>query len=81
MTDLDLISTSLDAKLRLLAAQPMMSRAQDELSPDVRSMPFGRYVIFYLPLPDGIDACVSDDPRPGIGRRMSPRLDPSLLPW
>ena len=32
-----------------------MGRSRDELSPDVRSLPFGRYVILYLPLADGID--------------------------
>jgi toxin ParE1/3/4 len=45
----------LDGKLRLLSAQPMMGRARDDLSPGIRSMPFGRYVIFYAPLADGID--------------------------
>lgn len=45
----------LEAKLRLLAARPMMGRARDELSAGVRSMPFERYVIFYVPLADGID--------------------------
>ena len=45
----------LDAKLQLLATQPMMGRARDEPSPGLRSMPFGRYVIFYEPLTDGID--------------------------
>ena len=45
----------LDAKLRLLAPQPLMGRSRDELSPGVRSLPFGRYVIRYLPLADGID--------------------------
>ena len=45
----------LDAKLRLLASQPLMGRSRDELAPGVRSLPFGRYVIFYLPLHDGID--------------------------
>jgi len=45
----------LDAKLRLLAGQPLMGRARDELSPGVRSLPFGRYVIFYMPLSDGIE--------------------------
>jgi len=45
----------LDETLRLLATQPRMGRARDELSPGVRSMPFGRYVIFYEPLDDGID--------------------------
>ncbi len=45
----------LDRKLRLLSNQPKIGRARDHLSPGVRSMPFGRYVIFYEPLPDGID--------------------------
>ena len=45
----------LDEQLRLLAAQPMMGRARDELAPAVRSFPFGRHVVFYVPLDDGID--------------------------
>ena len=32
-----------------------MGRARDALSAGVRSMPFERYVIFYVPLADGID--------------------------
>ena len=45
----------LDEQFRLLAAQPMMGRARDELAPRVRSFPFGRFVAFYVPLDDGID--------------------------
>jgi toxin ParE1/3/4 len=45
----------LDEEFRLLASQPMMGRARDELASGVRSFPFGRYVIFYVPLDDGID--------------------------
>lgn len=45
----------LDQTLRRLATQPKMGRARDELSPRLRSLPFGRYVIFYEPLGDGID--------------------------
>ena len=45
----------LDEQFRLLAAQPMMGRAREELAPGVRSFPFGRYVVFYMPLNDGID--------------------------
>jgi len=55
MVEADAWVDRLDAKLRLLAAQPLMGRARDELSPGVRSLPFGRYVIFYLPLSDGIE--------------------------
>lgn len=32
-----------------------MGRARPELATGVRSFPFGRYVIFYAPLDDGID--------------------------
>jgi toxin ParE1/3/4 len=42
----------LDAALARLATQPMMGRARPELSPLVRSFPFRRYVIFYVPRDD-----------------------------
>ena len=45
----------LDEKFRLLATQPLLGRAREELAPNLRSFPFGRYVIFYTPLHDGID--------------------------
>jgi toxin ParE1/3/4 len=45
----------LDETLRLPATQPRMGRLRDESSPGLRSLPFGRYVIFYEPLDDGID--------------------------
>jgi toxin ParE1/3/4 len=45
----------LDAKFNLLATQPMMGRVRDELEPGMRSFPFGRYVIFYMPIDEGID--------------------------
>ncbi len=32
-----------------------MGRARQELADSMRSFPFGRYVIFYVPLEDGID--------------------------
>ncbi len=32
-----------------------MGRARDELARGVRSFPFGRYVVFYMPLDNGID--------------------------
>jgi len=46
---------ALDEKLRLLATQPLMGRAREELFANLRSHPFGRYVIFYRPLPNGVD--------------------------
>ena len=45
----------LDEKFALWATQPMMGRARDELSPGIRSLAFGRYVVFFQPVPDGID--------------------------
>ena len=45
----------LGEQFRLLATQPLMGRARNELSPRLRSFPFGRYVIFYEPLDDGLD--------------------------
>jgi toxin ParE1/3/4 len=45
----------LDEKLSLWATQPLMGRNRDELAAGIRSMAFGRYVVFFEPLPDGID--------------------------
>lgn len=45
----------LDAAFNLLSTQPLMGRMRPELATGVRSFPFGRYVIFYAPLDDGID--------------------------
>jgi len=45
----------LDAQFRLLATQPKMGRARNELAAGVRSFPVGRYVVFYVPLDAGID--------------------------
>jgi toxin ParE1/3/4 len=45
----------LDEKFSLIATQPLMGRARHELAVDLRSSPFGRYVIFYVPIQGGID--------------------------
>ena len=45
----------LDDKFKLIATQPLMGRARNELAAGVRSFPFGRYVIFYEPIDNGID--------------------------
>jgi toxin ParE1/3/4 len=46
---------TVDLKLRLLAEQPNIGRVRDELAKDMRSFPLGRYVIFYVVLPNGIE--------------------------
>ena len=53
--DADRWVDSLDEKLALWATQPMMGRSRDELAPGIRSLAFGRYVVFFEPLSDGID--------------------------
>ncbi len=45
----------INERLQLLATQPLMGHAREELMPGMRSFPFGRYVIFYMPIEDGID--------------------------
>lgn len=43
------------ATFELLATQPLMGRKRPELADELRSHPFRRYVIYYLPMKDGID--------------------------
>jgi toxin ParE1/3/4 len=45
----------LDKAFGTSATQPKMGQARPELAADLRSFPFGRYVISYMPLSDGID--------------------------
>ncbi|HOV19158.1 type II toxin-antitoxin system RelE/ParE family toxin [Ottowia sp.] len=44
----------LDQSLHLWATQPMMGRERKELASGLHSLPFGRYVVFFVPLEDGI---------------------------
>ncbi len=46
---------ALGDKLRSLAATPASGRRRDELVSGLRSVAFGRYVVFYALLSDGID--------------------------
>lgn len=55
MVEADRWVDRLDERLQLWSTQPLIGRKRDELAPDLRSMPFGRYVVFFMPLPDGID--------------------------
>ena len=45
----------LEENLKLWATQPEIGRLRDELATGLRSMPFGRYLVFFMPLADGID--------------------------
>lgn len=45
----------MESKFNLLATQPRMGHMRDELMPNLRSFPIGRYVAFYFHVADGID--------------------------
>lgn len=51
----DAFAGLIDEKFHALARQPGMGRARPELGKSLRSFPVGRYVIFYLPLPKGVE--------------------------
>ena len=51
----DAFVEKIDQKFQTLAARPNIGRLRDELAEGMRSFPVGRYIIFYLPLPDGIE--------------------------
>ena len=42
-------------QMEKLATNPNMGRRRDELLPELRSFPYGNYLIFYIPLDDGVD--------------------------
>ena len=42
-------------KFALLATQPLMGQARDDLRPGLRVFTAGSYVIFYYPQPDGVE--------------------------
>lgn len=42
-------------KFRLLSDFPGLGRTREELAESLRSFPVGNYIIFYLPLVDGIE--------------------------
>lgn len=54
-TQADRFLEGLDKSLALWATQPSMGRRRDELVAGLRSLPHGRYVVFALPHPDGIE--------------------------
>jgi toxin ParE1/3/4 len=51
----DAFVDTIDQKLEVLAARPLAGRVRDELAEGVRSFPVGRYIIFYRPLPQGVE--------------------------
>ncbi len=51
----DAFIDTIGKKLALLAKKPSIGRTRDELGENMRSFPVGRYVLYFLPVPDGID--------------------------
>ena len=51
----DALLRRIDAKLELYASQPRMGTTRDTLAPGLRSFPVGNYLIFYRPIPEGIE--------------------------
>lgn len=45
---------SIDKKCQMLAQMPDLGRRRSDLAPELRGLPVGSYVIFYRPIPDGI---------------------------
>jgi toxin ParE1/3/4 len=54
-THADSFIETIDQKLHTIAEQPHIGRPRDELETGVRSFPIGQYIIFYRPIPNGID--------------------------
>jgi toxin ParE1/3/4 len=54
-TAADRLADRIDATCSALAQQPLMGQARPELGPDLRSFSVGNYVIYFRPLPDGIE--------------------------
>jgi toxin ParE1/3/4 len=51
----DQLLDQIQEKSLLIANFPNMGENRDELLRGLRSFPVGRYLVFYFPLPDGID--------------------------
>jgi len=51
----DIFIETIDRKFLALAEQPSIGRARDELEIGLRSLPVGRYVIFYRQITQGIE--------------------------
>ena len=44
----------IEERCQAMAQFPLMGLSRDELLPSLRSLPVGKYLIFYLPIEDGI---------------------------
>lgn len=51
----DALIDQMMATCLLIAAKPTIGRARPELLPELRSFPVNHYVLFYMPMSDGIE--------------------------
>ena len=51
----DRLLDRIDEQCRTLAQFPKMGKSRDELTPDLRSFPVGKYLVFYLAIDEGIE--------------------------
>ena len=54
-TAADRMLNRIDEVLRMLRDRPLAGRERPELAQGLRSFPVASYVLFYLPLPNGIE--------------------------
>jgi toxin ParE1/3/4 len=54
-TTADTVIDRIQRTFDMLADAPLAGRSRDELKPNLRSFPVGNYMIFYVPLPDGVE--------------------------
>jgi toxin ParE1/3/4 len=63
----DALIDRIDRVADMLADTPLAGRARPELGPKLRSYPVGNYIIFYVPVPDGIEIVRVMNGRQDIG--------------
>jgi toxin ParE1/3/4 len=51
----DRFAALIDSEFHTLARRPQLGRTRPELASGLRSFPVGRYVIFYMPTPKGVE--------------------------
>lgn len=51
----DALLDRIDATFDMLAETPFAGRDRSELRAELRSFPVGNYLIFYVPIPDGVE--------------------------
>jgi len=50
----DALLDKIEERCQAIAQFPFIGTDRDELMPDLRSLPVGNYLIFYMPIEDGI---------------------------